>query len=92
MVVGASVATGCGSNPSPAATTTADLPTDQDSPGVEAEYDQAPRPARTELAQAIVLDGIKIGVRLRATVTGVLDPARGVSRRPVPIGATSASS
>ena len=80
LALGAFVVTGCGSDPSPATTTAADLPTDQDSNGVEAEYNQPPRPARTELGRAIVLDGINIGVRLRVTVTGVLDPVRGASK------------
>ena len=74
-------ATGCGSDdPSPAATSAAELPTGEDSHAVEAEYDQPPRPAQARIGETIVLDGINIGVRLRVVATRVLDPAPGAGK------------
>ena len=43
---------------------------------VEAEYHQPPRPATGGIGDTITLTGTNIGVRLRATVTGLVDPAR----------------
>ena len=74
------VAAGCGSEDPPAATTAAELPTEEDSHAVEAEYNQPPKPAQTTLGKPIVLNGINIGVRLRVVATRVLDPAPGPSK------------
>ncbi len=80
------VATGCGSSdPEPANTVDAELPTEEDSHAIEEEYNQPPKPAQTTLGKTIVLNGINIGVRLRATATRLLDPAPGVSK-PAPAG------
>lgn len=43
---------------------------------VEAEYHQPPRPATGGIGETITLTGTNIGVRLRTTVTGLVDPAR----------------
>jgi hypothetical protein len=43
---------------------------------VEAEYHQPPRPATGGIGDTITLTGTNIGVRLRTTVTGLVDPAR----------------
>ena len=43
---------------------------------VEAEYHQPPRPATGGIGDTITLTGTNIGVRLRSTVTGLIDPAR----------------
>jgi hypothetical protein len=43
---------------------------------IEAEYHQPPRPATGGVGDTITLTGTNIGVRLRATVTGLVDPAR----------------
>jgi len=43
---------------------------------VEAEYHQPPRPATGGIGDTITLTGTNIGVRLRVTVTGVVDPIR----------------
>jgi hypothetical protein len=42
---------------------------------VEAEYHQPPRPASGRVGDTITLTGTNIGVRLRTTVTGLVDPA-----------------
>jgi hypothetical protein len=42
---------------------------------VEAEYHQPPRPATGGIGDTITLTGTNIGVRLRTTVTGLVDPA-----------------
>jgi hypothetical protein len=42
---------------------------------VEAEYHQPPRPATGGIGDTITLTGTNIGVRLRATVSGLSDPA-----------------
>ena len=55
------------------AATKARTPIDGD---VEAEYHQPPRPATGGIGDAITLTGTNIGVRLRTTVTGLVDPAR----------------
>jgi hypothetical protein len=44
--------------------------------GVEAEYHQPPRPATGEIGDTITLTGTNIGVRLRTTVAGLVDPVR----------------
>jgi hypothetical protein len=41
---------------------------------VEAEYHQPPRPASGSIGDTITLTGTNIGVRLRTTVTGLVDP------------------
>src|ERR1044072_4404828 len=71
------VSTGCGADPAPppAQPAAGELPTEEDSHAVEAEYNQPPKPARASLGKPIVLNGINIGVRLRVTATRVLDPA-----------------
>jgi hypothetical protein len=43
---------------------------------VEAEYHQPPRPATGGIGDTITLTGTNIGVRLRVTVTGLIDPVR----------------
>jgi hypothetical protein len=43
---------------------------------IEAEYHQPPRPATGGIGDTITLTGTNIGVRLRATVTGLVDPVR----------------
>jgi hypothetical protein len=43
---------------------------------VEAEYHQPPRPATGGIGDTITLTGTNIGVRLRTTVSGLVDPAR----------------
>jgi hypothetical protein len=43
---------------------------------VEAEYHQPPRPATGGIGDTITLTGTNIGVRLRVTVTRVVDPVR----------------
>lgn len=43
---------------------------------VEAEYHQPPRPATGGIGDTITLTGTNIGIRLRSTVTGLVDPAR----------------
>jgi hypothetical protein len=42
---------------------------------VEAEYHQPPRPASGSIGDTITLTGTNIGVRLRTTVTGLVEPA-----------------
>jgi hypothetical protein len=42
--------------------------------GVEAEYHQPPRPATGRIGDTITLTGTNIGVRLRVTPTGVVEP------------------
>jgi hypothetical protein len=48
---------------------------------IEAEYHQPPRPATGAIGDTITLTGANIGVRLRTTVTGLVDPV-GAARRP----------
>jgi hypothetical protein len=48
---------------------------------IEAEYHQPPRPATGGIGDTITLTGTNIGVRLRTTVTGLVDPAE-ASRQP----------
>jgi hypothetical protein len=43
---------------------------------IEAEYHQPPRPATGGIGDTITLTGTNIGVRLRTTLTGLVDPAR----------------
>jgi hypothetical protein len=43
---------------------------------VEAEYHQPPRPATGGIGDTITLTGTNIGVRLRTTVAGLVDPAQ----------------
>ena len=43
--------------------------------GVEAEYHQPPHPATGRIGDTITLTGTNIGVRMDATVTGLVDPA-----------------
>jgi hypothetical protein len=43
---------------------------------VEAEYHHPPRPASGGIGDTITLTGSNIGVRMRATVTGLVDPVR----------------
>ena len=43
---------------------------------VEAEYHQPPRPATGAIGDTITLTGTNVGVRLRTTVTGLVDSAR----------------
>lgn len=49
---------------------------------IEAEYHQPPRPATGAIGDTITLTGTNIGVRLRTTVTGLIDPAQGSPRPP----------
>jgi len=51
---------------------------------VEAEYHQPPRPATGAIGDTITLTGTNIGVRLRTTVTGLVDPVE--ASRPAPDG------
>jgi hypothetical protein len=44
---------------------------DNDHSAVEEEYDQPPKPRKAAVGETITLTGTNIGVRLRATVTGV---------------------
>lgn len=48
---------------------------------IEAEYHQPPRPATGSIGDTITLTGTNIGVRLRATVTGLVEPVE-ASRPP----------
>lgn len=48
---------------------------------IEAEYHQPPRPATGSIGDTITLTGTNIGVRLRTTVTGLVDAAE-ASREP----------
>jgi hypothetical protein len=56
----------------------APVPPDAD---IEAEYHQPPRPATGAVGDTITLTGTNIGVRLRTTVTGLVEPAE-TSRPP----------
>ena len=56
----------------------APVPPDGD---VEAEYHQPPRPATGAIGDTITLTGTNIGVRMRTTVTDLIDPAE-TSRPP----------
>jgi hypothetical protein len=50
---------------------------------IEAEYHQPPRPAVGGIGDTITLTGTNIGVRLRTTVTRLIDPVE-ASRQPPP--------
>ena len=43
---------------------------------IEAEYHQPPRPATGAIGDTITLTGTNVGVRLRTTVTGLVEPAK----------------
>jgi predicted small lipoprotein YifL len=61
---------GSGPAEAPAPSATA-APLEADHSDVEAEYHQPPKPRSAGVGEAITLTGTNIGVRLRATVTGV---------------------
>jgi hypothetical protein len=52
-----------------------DIPNDGSNAAVEVEYHQPPRPATGGIGEPIALTGTNIGVRMRVTPTGVVDPA-----------------
>jgi hypothetical protein len=56
---------------------------DGENASIEAKFHQPPKPATGGIGDTIVLTGTNIGVRVRATVTGVSEPAE-VERRARP--------